>query len=176
MASNVAGNNNCAFFNPLTPSFAIQQFDTTNLSVNQYIQFGFSVKDVAAPVTFTDVAYQFSSSTPWITLGIGSMTASDPTIAWSQIVTSSQVAPGLRLKYTIPAGMNYGSLVQSTLITNGNGATVNGHLVGGSSYNSMNYYAEENRSSVAVPGPLPVFGAISAFAMSRRLRRRIKQA
>jgi len=87
----------------------------------------------------------------------------------------SAVGIPLYLRYTFPAGVTPGAIIEGTLIANNDGASSSGILS-----DSINNYQAINRDSVAVsggvaaPAPLPIMGAAGFFAYSRQLRRRIR--
>ena len=167
-----SGANGCFTFTPATSSFAVQTYNTSNLNTNQYAQFGFQSSGPA--VTLTGVEYSFNGGSSWNTYGAGTFSVSSTT-SFGSVINSPSIQPGLKFRYTIPTGLSVGDIIQSTLLTNSNGNVGSGTTL----ISLTNNFAQVDRASTAVdavPGPLPVLGAISAFSASRRLRRRVKQA
>jgi len=167
--------NTCATFDPSTPSTAIEPFTSANLQTNRYFQLSL-LTNAGVSYNITDLAWSkdgtsFTDFTP-VSLNLNS----DGSRVYTSIYDfGSAIGVPLYLRYTLPAGVTPGAIIQGTLIANNNGANSSGILS-----DSINNYQIINRNSVAVssgvpaPAPLPIMGAAGFFAYSRQLRRRIR--
>jgi hypothetical protein len=167
--------NTCATFDPSTPSTAVETFTSANLQTNRYFQLAL-LTNAGVSYNITDLAWSkdgtsFTNFSP-VSLNLNS----DGSRVYTNIYDfGSAIGIPLYLRYTLPAGVTLGKVIQGTLIANNDGANSGGILS-----SSFNGYQAVNRASVAVsggvaaPAPLPIMGAAGFFAYSRQLRRRIR--
>jgi len=167
--------NSCATFDSSTPSNVIQRFQTQNLSSNQFFQLSL-LTNSGITYTITDLAWSKDGSSFTDFNPISLNLNANGSRSYTDIVNyGSAIGIPLYLRYTLPAGVTPGAIIEGTLIANNNGSNSGGILS-----DSLNNYQIVNRDSVAVsggiaaPAPLPILGAAGFFAYSRQLRRRIR--
>ena len=165
--------NSCKTFDASTPSTVIQLFQGQNLLSNQYVQLSL-LTNAGTSYTIADLAWSKNNSnlTDFIPMSLN--LNANGSRSYTDIVNyCSAIGIPLYLRYTIPAGVTPGKVIEGTLIANNNGANSGGILS-----DSLNNYQIINRDSlsVPVPAPLPILGATGFIAFSRQLRRRIRVA
>jgi len=167
--------NSCATFDPSSPSPIVQIFTSANLGTNQYFQLSM-LTNSGTPYTITNLAWSKDGSSFTDFNPISFNLNANGSRSYTDIVNyGSAIGIPLYLRYTLPAGVTPGAIIEGTLIANNNGSNSGGILS-----DSINNYQAINRDSVAVsggvaaPAPLPILGAAGFFAYSRQLRRRIR--
>jgi hypothetical protein len=171
--------NNALRFDPATPTPAIVAFKDANLPLDRYIQIGFSTTNSAA---FNVASIGWSKDNV-------SYTAFSPNDFVNNIVSGGGVKMSgvidlgspiggnastlFYLRYTLPAGIEVGSVVQSIFYANSNGALSNGILAD----QFDNNFVTVTRSHTAVPEPTSLLLVSSAAVWLRwRAKRRSKRS
>lgn len=183
---------NCAAFTPDTASDVVNIYWLYNLSLNRFFQL--SVFTTAAQPVVIQQPQWSKDGALWTSFTPSTLTADDSGFAFTNVVSlPDPIGNPLHVRYTIPApplnpAGTFGTddVVSSQLISNANGATApqwdSGRelLVPVLRAQAGNRYLVEQRDHVdapdAVPGPLPLLGAVSALGLCRRLRQRIRLA
>jgi len=192
LATPVAPGTNCATFTPDTASDVVNIYWLHNLALNRFFQLSlFTTAD--QPVVVQQPQWSKDGSL-WTSFTPLNVTAVDSGFAYTNIVSlPAPIGNPLHVRYTIPAGpqnpvgtIEQDDVVSSQLISNANGATApqwdGGRelLVPVLRPQAGNRYLLEQRDHVdapaAVPGPLPVLGAVGGLTVCRRLRRRLRIA
>ncbi|MFM1811861.1 MAG: hypothetical protein RLZZ336_799 [Cyanobacteriota bacterium] len=183
---------NCATFTPDSPSDVLNIYWLYNLALNRFFQL--SVFTTAEqPVVIQQPQWSQDGSN-WTSFTPLSLTAVDSGFAFTNVVSLQEpIGHHLHVRYTIPAAplnpagtLTQDDVVSSQLISNANGATApqwdSGRdlIVPVLRAQAGNRYLVEQRDHVdapdAVPGPLPLLGAIGGLSACRRLRRRFRLA
>jgi hypothetical protein len=159
---------NCGSFNSDTLSYVTQEYTSTNLNPNQYFQIGFRSSD-SNSYSIQAIEYSLNNSS-WTSFTSSSISASG-SYSYSPIINLNIAAP-FYVRYTLPVGIPLNAIIDSRFVSNNNGAQSGGIL---SDVSGNNYLAVVRSSTsvppAPVPAPLPVVGAVAAFAHVRRLRR-----
>ena len=183
---------NCTTFTSDTASDVVNIYWLYNLALNRFFQLSvFTTADQPVVIQQPQWSKDGSSWTPFTPLNL---TADDSGFAFTSIVSlPAPIGNPLHVRYMIPAApqnpagiIEQDDVVSSQLIANANGATTpqwdSGRelLVPVLRAQAGNRYLVEQRDHVdapaAVPGPLPVLGAIGGLGACRRLRRRFRLA
>ena len=167
--------NNAVRFDPSTPTNVIVAYKDANLPLDRYIQVGFSTTN-AIPFNITEIAWSRNNLT--YTNFAPSNFVNDITsgggIKLSNVIDLGTPIGGnastlFYLRYTLPIGINVGSVVQSTFYANSNGAVSSGRLAD----EIDNNFLSITRSHTAVPEPGSILMACSAGGLfAWRLRKR----
>jgi len=167
--------NNALRFDPSTPTGAIVAYKDANIPLDRYIQVGFSTTNTTA-FNVSEIAWSrdnvtYSNFTPNdfvndIISGGGIKLSSIIDLGTPIGGTSSTL---FYLRYTLPAGISPGSVVQSNFFANSNGASSAGRL----SDQLDNNFISITRTHTAVPEPTSLLLATSAATwLGWRLRKR----
>ena len=167
--------NNAVRFDPSTPTNVIVAYKDANLPLDRYIQIGFSTTNsVAFNVAAIAWSRNNSSYSNFAPNDFVSDISSGGGIKLSNVIDlGSQIGGNASslfyLRYTIPADINVGSVVQSTFYANSNGAVSSGRLAD----EIDNNFLSITRSHTAVPEPGSILLACTAGGLfAWRLRRR----
>lgn len=167
--------NNAVRFDPSTPTNVIVAYKDANLPLDRYIQVGFSTSN-EIPFNITEIAWSRNNSTytNFSPDNFVNDIASNGGIKLSNVIDLGSPIGGnaatlFYLRYTLPDGINVGSVVQSTFYANSNGAISSGRLAD----EIDNNFLSITRSHTAVPEPGSILMACSAGGLfAWRLRKR----
>ena len=167
--------NNAVRFDPSTPTNVIVAYKDANLPLDRYIQVGFSTSN-EIPFNITEIAWSRNNSTytNFSPDNFVNDIASNGGIKLSNVIDLGSPIGGnastlFYLRYTLPIGINVGSVVQSTFYANSNGAISSGRLAD----EIDNNFLSITRSHTAVPEPGSILMACSAGGLfAWRLRKR----
>jgi len=192
LPSPVVPGTNCAEFTADSPSDVVNLYWLYNLALNRFFQL--SVFTTASQPVVIQQPQWSKDGIDWIPFAPLTLTAEDSGLSFTNIVSlPAPVGNPLHVRYTIPAGplnpagtLQAGDVVSSQLISNANGSTspqwdsARELLVPVLRAQAGNRYIVEQRDHVdapdAVPGPLPVLGAVGGLTVTRRLRRQLRLA
>ena len=169
--------NNAVRFDPSTPTNVIVAYKDANLPLDRYIQVGFSTTNTNS-FNITEIAWSRNN------LSYNSFAPNDfvndipsgGAIKLSNVIDLGSPIGGnastlFYLRYTLPIGINVGSVVQSTFYANSNGAVSSGRLAD----EIDNNFLSITRSHTAVPEPGSILFACSAGGVfAWRLRKRVR--
>jgi hypothetical protein len=183
---------NCITFTPDSPSDVVNIYWLYNLALNRFFQLSvFTTAD--QPVVIEQPQWSRDGSS-WTSFTQQTLTADDSGFAFTNIVSlPAPIGNPLHVRYTIPAApqnpagtLEQNDVVSSQLLSNANGAhapqwdSSRELLVPVLRAQSGNRYLIEQRDHIdapdAVPGPMPLLGAIAGLSACRRLRRRFRLA
>jgi hypothetical protein len=183
---------NCTTFTPDTPSDVVNIYWLYNLALNRFFQLSmFTTAD--QPVVIQQPQWSKDGSS-WTSFTQPNLTADDSGFAFTSIVSlPAPIGNPLHVRYMIPAApqnpagtLEQDDVVSSQLISNANGATTplwdSGRKMTVEVLRAQagNRYLVEQRDHIdapdAVPGPMPLLGAIGGLSACRRLRRRFRLA
>jgi hypothetical protein len=173
--------NNAVRFDPSTPTNVIVAYKDANLPLDRYIQVGFSTTNTI-PFNITEIGWSRNNLTynNFAPDDFVNDIASGGGIKLSSVIDLGSPIGGnastlFYLRYTLPIGINVGSVVQSTFYANSNGAVSSGRLAD----EIDNNFLSITRSHTAVPEPGSILLACSAggvFAWRLRKRGRSSKA
>jgi hypothetical protein len=166
--------NNAVRFDPSTPTNVIVAYKDANLPLDRYIQVGFSTTNTI-PFNITEIAWSRNNLTynNFAPNDFVNDIASSGGIKLSNVIDLGSPIGGsastlFYLRYTLPIGINVGSVVQSTFYANSNGAVSSGRLAD----EIDNNFLSITRSHTAVPEPGSILLACSAGGLfAWRLRK-----
>lgn len=170
--------NNALRFDPSTPTPVIVAYKDANLPLNRFIQVGFRTNN---PVAFNITSIGWSkdnvSYTDFSPSNFVNNVNSPTNYVYSSIIDLGSPIGGTSddlfyLRYTIPAGIEVGKIVQSDFLANSNAFATNGVL--GNSVN--NNFLSITRTHTAVPEPTSLLlasGALGVLGWRAARRRRL---
>jgi hypothetical protein len=169
--------NNAVRFDPSTPTNVIVAYKDANLPLDRYIQVGFRTNN-AVSINVTSIAWSKDnlSYTDFAPENYVNNINSPSTYVYSPIVDLGEPIGGTSdslfyLRYTLPAGINVGRIVQSNFLANSNAFATNGVLDNAVNNNFLSI----TRSHTAVPEPGSILLACSAGGVfAWRLRKRVR--
>ena len=167
--------NNALRFDPSTPTGAIVAFKDANLPLDRYIQVGFRTNNPAAidisAIGWSKDNITYTEFTP---NNFVNNVNSPSDYTYSTVIDLGAPIGGTSntafyLRYTLPAGIQVGKVVQSNFLANSNAFATNGVL--GNAVN--NNFISITRTHTAVPEPTSLLLAASAATwLGWRLRKR----
>ncbi len=170
--------NNALRFDPSTPTPVKVAYKDASLPADRFIQVGFSTTNTAS-FLITGIAWSkdnisYTEFTPANFVdGIvsGGNIRYSPIIDLGQPISGSSTTPFF-LRYTLPSGLDVGTLVQSSFRANSNGSELNGVL----SDQITNSFVSLTRLHTAVPEPtsLLLTASVATLGLWRGLARRKK--
>jgi len=170
--------NNALRFDPSTPTPVKVAYKDASLPSDRFIQVGFSTTN-AASFSVTGIAWskdnitytEFTPSNFVDGIIAGSAVKYSPIIDLGTPISGSSSTPFF-LRYTLPSGIELGSLVQSSFRANSNGSVSGGIL----SDQITNNFVSLTRLHTAVPEPtsLLLTASVASLGLWRHWSRRKK--
>lgn len=167
--------NNALRFDPSTPTGAIVAFKDANLPLDRYIQVGFRTNNPAAidisAIGWSKDNITYTEFTP---NNFVNNVNSPSDYTYSTVIDLGAPIGGTSntafyLRYTLPAGIQVGKVVQSNFLANSNAFATNGVLDNAVNNNFISI----TRTHTAVPEPTSLLLAASAATwLGWRLRKR----
>lgn len=150
---------NARFFDPTTPTDVINRYADTSLNSITFIQVGFRTNNVSA-FNVTNIGWSRDnvSYTAFTPSDFVNNVAAPPNFQLSSIVSLSSAAGSpFFIRFTLPTGIDPGSVVESGFFANSDGATSGGRL----SSSGSNTFITFTRTHTAVPEPTSIMLALS---------------
>lgn len=171
--------NNALRFDPATPTPAIVAFKDANLPLDRFIQVGFSTTNTT-PFNISSIGWSKDNVnyTAFSPNDFVNNILSGGGVRMSSVIDlgtpiGGNAASLFYLRYTLPAGIEVGSVVQSIFYANSNGAVSNGILAD----QFDNNFVTVTRSHTAVPEPTSLLLVSSAALWLRwRAKNRCKRS
>lgn len=167
--------NNALRFDPSTPTPVKVAYKDASLPVDRFIQVGFSTTNSAA-FSVSAIAWSRDNITfqEFQPNNFVDGVVSGGSVKYSSVIDLGAPIGGTSstpfyLRYTLPAGIDMGALVQSAFRANSNGSTSNGIL----SDEITNGFVSLTRLHTAVPEPtsLLLLSSVGAWGIWRRVKR-----
>jgi len=166
-------------FDPATPTPVIVAYKDANLPLDRYIQVGFRTNNPAA-INVTAIAWSKDnvSYTDFTPNNFVNNVNSPSDYTYSSIIDLGNPIGGTSntlfyLRYTLPAGITVGKIVQSNFLANSNAFATNGILDNAVNNN----YLSITRSHTAVPEPTSLLLSSCALAfLGYRARKRLRMS
>ena len=167
--------NNALRFDPSTPTPVKVAYKDASLPVDRFIQVGFSTTNTAA-FSVSAIAWSRDNITfqEFQPNNFVDGVVSGGSVKYSSVIDLGAPIGGTSstpfyLRYTLPAGIDMGALVQSAFRANSNGSTSNGIL----SDEITNNFVSLTRLHTAVPEPtsLLLLSSVGAWGIWRRVKR-----
>ncbi len=155
----VTSGTNARFFDPTTPTDVINRYADESLNSVTFIQVGFRTNNVSA-FNVTNIAWSRDnvSYTAFTPSDFVNNVAAPPNFHLSSIVSLSSTAGSpFFIRFTLPTGIDPGSVVESGFFANSDGATSGGRLSSAGS----NAFVTFTRTHTAVPEPTSIMLALS---------------
>ncbi|MFN7733016.1 MAG: PEP-CTERM sorting domain-containing protein [Pirellula sp.] len=167
---------NARFFDPNTPTDVINRYGDNSLSSINFIQVGFRTNNVSA-FDITNIAWSRDNVSYTAFTPSDSVTniAAPPNFRYTSIISLSAPAGSpFYIRFTLPAGIDVGKIIESRFIGNSDGLTSSGVLAS----DVNNTFLALTRTHTAIPEPTSMLLVLSGagWVVCRARRKRSKTA